>query len=397
MDLHKNRDFLLYLLTRACTATGFQMLAVAIGWHVYLLTGNVRDLGLIGLFMFAPFLLFFLLAGLAADRMDRRHIVSGFSLVDVAATFGIGGYLLSGPQSVWPIFGLLFLAATAQAFIHPASQAIVPNLVPREQLARAIATQTSVVKAAQLGGPAVGGVLIALIDIQTYFVIAALFLGGALFSSRIRTPLKVSGKEPFGLAIVLGGFRHIWRTRPVLGAVTIDLIAVLFGGVMGILPAIAKDVLHVGPEALGVLRAAPAIGGLGIAMALARFGLPWRPGAAFLGSLAIFGVAILVFSLSKSFVLSIAALAVYGGADMISVYVRQTLIQLNTPDALRGRVSAVNAVAVSASNQLGDFRAGMMSAVTGAPAAVAIGGGVVIGVTVLWMRLFPELRRLEKL
>ena len=391
-----NRDFLLLMASRGATVTAFQILSVALGWHIYERTGEVVYLGLIGLFMFLPFIGLFLFAGLAADRIDRRVIVSSCNGVDVLAVGAIGALLLNDAISVWPVFGLLLVTGSAQAFLHPALQAILPNIVPRDVFANAVAANSSVTKIGQLGGPALGGLLIAVMDVNTYFVAALLYLVAAVAAALIRTDLHVRGREPFGIGMLLGGFRHIWQTKPVLGAMSIDLVAVLFGGVMGLLPVLAVDMLHVGPEELGVMRASPAVGALVIGALLTRYGLPWRAGSAFFSSLAVFGLSILVLSLSTVFWLSLLALAIYGASDMVSVYVRQTLVQIETPDELRGRVSAVNSVSINASNQLGDFRAGVMSAAIGTPAAIALGAGVTLAVTALWYRLFPQLRALTK-
>jgi MFS family permease len=376
--------------------TAGQMLAVAVGWHVYQRTGDVWNLALIGLFMFLPVFCLFLFAGLAADRLDRKLIVVSCNVVQCVSVAAIGGYLMTGTETIWPVFGLLLVTGSAQAFLHPALQATLPNIVPREVFSNAIATMSSVNKLAQFGGPAFGGLLIALVDEAVYLVAGGLSLFAAITALLIRADLRLTDKEPFGLDLILGGFRHIWRTKPVLGAISIDLVAVLFGGVMGVLPVFAIDILQVGPEALGVMRATPGVGALVVALILARSGLPWSVGRTFFTSLTIFGLSILVFSLSTSLWLSLAALAVYGAADMVSVYVRQTLVQIETPNDLRGRVSAVNSVSINASNQLGDFRAGGMAALIGAPAAVAAGACVTLAATALWFRLFPQLRAVAR-
>lgn len=395
--LLRNRDFLLFILSRGSTVTAFQILSVAIGWHTYQRTGDALDLGLIGLFMFLPVLSLFLFAGVAADRFDRRRIVGSCNLLHGVSIASIGLYLLSTDSSViWPVFLLLLLSGSAHAFLHPALQAILPNLVPREAFPDAVAATTSVTKAAQLGGPALAGLLIALADEGTYFVGAGLFLGAALAAALLQADLRVKGKEPFGVVMLIGGFQHIWRTKPVLGAISIDLIAVLFGGVIGLLPVFAIDILEVGSEALGIMRSTPAVGALLVAGLLAKSGLPWRIGSTFFVSLGVFGLSVLVVGLSTSLWLTLLALAFYGGADMVSVYVRQTLVQLQTPDELRGRVSAVNSVSINASNQLGDFRGGATAAAIGAPGAVALGAGVTLAATVAWCLLFPALRKLER-
>lgn len=395
--LLKNTNFLLFILGRGGTVTAFQILSVSVGWHVYQRTGDVFDLGLIGLFMFLPVISLFLIAGFAADRFDRRRIAGACNLLHGFSMALVGSYLLTTDGSaIWPVFTLLVLSGSAQTFLHPALQATLPNIVPREVFANAVAAATSVTKAAQLGGPALAGLLIALVDEGTYFVGTALFLCAAVAAFLLRADLNAGCKEPFGIAVLIRGFRHIWTTKTVLGAISIDLVAVLFGGVMGLLPVFAIDVLNVGPEALGIMRATPAVGALFVAALLARSGLPWRVGLTFFLSLGFFGLSVLVIGLSTSLWLTLLALAVYGGTDMVSVYVRQTLVQLQTPDHLRGRVSAVNSVSINASNQLGDFRGGVMSAMIGAPGAVAVGAFATLAATAAWFILFPGLRKLER-
>jgi len=395
--LLKNRNFLLFVFSRAGTVTAFQILSVAVGWHVYQRTGEVLNLGLVGLFMFLPVVSLFLVAGFAADRFDRRRIIGACNLLHCFSMAAMGVYLLAvGGSEVWPVFLLLMLSGSAHAFLHPALQATLPNLVPREIFAKAVALTTSVTKAAQLGGPALAGLLIALVDEGTYLVGSTLFLVAGLSAILMRANLRTEGKEPFSVAVLVGGFRHIWTTKNVLGAISMDLVAVLFGGVMGLLPVIAIDILEVGSEALGIMRSTPAVGGLLIATILARSGLPWRVGPAFFLSLAVFGFSVLAIGLSTSFWLTILALAIYGGADMVSVYVRQTLVQLQTPDHLRGRVSAVNSVSINASNQLGDFRGGAMAAMIGAPGAIVLGAFATLVATATWFIFFPGLRKLER-
>ena len=361
------------------------------------MTGSVFDLGLVGLFQFLPVLVLFLAAGMAADRLDRRLIVAACNVLHAVAAALICAYLLLEPANVWPVFGLLAVHGSARAFLQPASQAILPNIVPRELFSNAIAISSSVNKFGQLGGPAVGGVLIALIGQWTYLVAALLFGLAAASAALIQTRLAVRGKEPFGLKTILGGFDFIWHKKIVLGAISIDLIAVLFGGVLGMLPVYAIDVLKVGPEALGLMRAMPAVGALAVALLLAQVRVTRHMGAAFFASLAVFGVAILVFSVSALFWLSLAALAVYGAADMVSVYIRQTLVQIETPDELRGRVSSVNSVSINASNELGDFRAGVMAAAIGTVPAVFVGGIVTLAATALWWKMFPDLRKVDRI
>ncbi|HSF96653.1 MAG TPA: MFS transporter [Thermohalobaculum sp.] len=395
--LWRNREFVLFLLSRVTNVLGTQIVVVAVGWHVYLMTGDPLDLGLVGLSQFAPALALFLATGLAADRYDRRIIMLLCNLAHVAVAGLLLLYTLSDKLSVWPIFAMLVLHGSARSFYFTASQAILPNLVTTAEFPRAIAWSTSANKAAQLGGPAGGGLLLAAAGDSVYLAAGIMFAVAAATTGLISTRLNVHPREPFGLAKVLSGFRFVWERKIVLGSVSIDLLAVLFGGVMGLLPVYAKDILHVGADGLGLLRAAPGLGSLAIGLLLTRIASPSNMGVLFFTALTIFGGSIVVFGLSQTFWLSLLALAVYGAADMISVYIRLMLIQIATPDAMRGRVSAVNSVAINASNELGDFRAGVMAAAVGTVPAVVIGGVATLAVTALWARLFPQMRRVDRL
>ncbi len=395
--LLRNRDFLLVVGGRTCNTMAVQALTVAVGWHVYQMTRDPLDLGLVGLAQFAPALALFLISGLASDRIDRRRILVACNLTHMVVVGLLIAILGHDAGTVWPILAVLVLHGAARSFFHTASQAILPNLVPRVQFPNAIAYSSSASKAAQLVGPALGGLLIAWVGDGVYWVILAMFALAATAAAAIGARLKVQAREPFGLAMILGGFSYVWANKLVLGAISIDLMAVLFGGVMGLLPVFASDVLHVGPDGLGLMRAMPAVGSLAVGLALTQIASPRHMGPAFFVALAIFGISIVAFSLSETFWLSLLALGVYGGADMVSVYIRQTLVQIATPDAMRGRVSAVNSVAINASNELGDFRAGVMADGIGSVPSVLVGGVVTIGITALWWRLFPGIRRVDRL
>ena len=395
-SLWHNRDFLLFVASRSGNGVGVQMLTVAVGWHVYALTGDPLDLGLIGLAQFAPNLALFLLAGLAADRFDRRLIMVICNIGHVAAVAALLAIIWQG-GSVAAILAVLVLHGTARAFYHTAAQAILPNLVEPARFPNAIAYSSSANKAAQLLGPAVGGLLIAWIGDGVYWVTLAMFaISGAVAALIARNPNRLL-RERVDLTSVLGGFLYVWNNKLVLGAISIDLLAVLFGGVMGMMPIFASDVLHVGPEGLGVMRAMPATGSLICGLVLAKIAAPRHMGPILFAALVVFSVSIVVFSLSEVFWLSLLALAIYGAGDMVSVYVRQIVVQIATPDAMRGRVSAVNSVSINASNELGDFRAGVMAAGIGTVPAVLVGGIATLGVTLLWWRLFPSLRMVDRL
>lgn len=395
--LHRNKDFLLFVATRTGNVLGIQALTTAIGWHVYELTGNALDLGLIGLAQFAPALALFLVAGVVADRVNRKLILSVSNAVHAAVTAALMVLLASGNADMPAILALLVVHGVARAFYHTTSQATLPALVSSARFPNAIAWSGSFSKAAQLGGPAAAGFLIAYAEGSVYWVILAVFALSAITAAMIKTRRPTANPERVTLTSVMAGFHYIWRTKIVLGAISIDLMAVLFGGVMAILPIYAKDILHVGADGLGLMRAMPGVGSLIVGLFLAQLAAPRHMGIAMFAALGVFGLSIVVFSLSEMFWLSLAALAVYGAADMVSVYVRQTLTQIATPDAMRGRVSAVNSVSINASNELGDFRAGLMASVIGIVPAVLAGGVITCGITLLWMRLFPGIAAIDRL
>ncbi|MEK9752983.1 MAG: MFS transporter [Rhodospirillaceae bacterium] len=397
MSIWKNPSFVAYAANRTLNVMGMHGFTVAIGWHVYKLTGDPLDLGLIGLAQFAPVLALFLVAGVTADRVERRLILIATNIVQVSTVGSILAVMLLGLSAMPVILAILVVHGAARAFYHPASQAVLPNLVVPDQFSQAIAISSSANKAAQLIGPAVGGALIAWIGDGVYPALMAFFALGAAAALVIKPGANVRRKEPISLSSILGGFAYVWRDKIVLGAISIDLLAVLFGGVMGLLPVYAKDILNVGPAELGLMRSMPAIGSLCVGMVLMQVTHPRHMGPAMFVSLACFGASIVVFGMSETFWISLAALAAYGGADMISVYVRQTLVQIATPDDMRGRVSAVNSVSINASNELGDFRAGVTAAAIGTVPAVVVGGVVTLAVTGLWVLLFPTIRRVDRL
>jgi MFS family permease len=396
-QLLSNRSFLLFVASRVFNILGVHALTVAVGWHVYQMTGDPFDLGLVGISQFAPAFALFLMAGYAADLFDRRMVLVACNAVHVLVAVLLFSFGVSGVTAVWPIFAVLGLHGAARAFFLPASQAILPNIVPPRLFPNAVAYASSAQKIGQLVGPALGGLLVALVSDWAYLAMVGLFAVAALASGLIEVPLAIRASDSAQLSSIFEGLGYIWRKKVVLGAISIDLMAVLFGGVLGILPVFASDVLHVGPDGLGLMRATPALGALGVGLVLAQLHSPGRMGLVLFASLAVFGLSIMVFSLSTWFWLSLAALAVYGGADMVSVYVRQTLVQIATPDEMRGRVTAVSTVSVNASNELGDFRAGSMAAAIGTVPAVLLGGVVTLGVAALWWRLFPDLKRVDRL
>ncbi len=395
--LLSNRNFLLFVFSRVFNILGVHALTVAVGWHIYQLTGDPLYLGLAGIVQFAPSFAFFLAAGYAADLFDRRVVIVSCNAVHVLVGVLLFALGVAGSTVVWPIFLALALHGAARAFFLPAIQAILPNIVPPLLFPNAVAYASSAQKMGQLVGPAMGGLLIAWIGDAAYLVMAGLFAAAALTGGLIAVPLAIRSSDSAALSAMFQGLIYIWRKKVVLGAISIDLMAVLFGGVLGLLPVYASDVLHVGPGGLGLMRAMPAFGALGVGLILAQLHSPGRMGLVLFASLAVFGTSIVVFSLSTWFWLSLAALMVNGASDMVSVYVRQTLVQIATPDEMRGRVSAVSTVSVNASNELGDFRAGTLAAALGTVPAVLAGGLVTLGVAALWWRLFPDLRRVDRL
>ena len=395
--LTQNRNFLLYVAIRFFNVMATHALTVAVGWHVYMLTHDPLDLGLVGLAQFAPALVLFLAAGMAADRYDRRRIVLVCNILHAAAAGLLFAALSLGQGGVGVILAILALHGAAKSFNHTATMALLPNLVPPAQFPRAVALASSVNKIAQLTGPPLGGLLVAWIGDGVYVTIIVMFALAALAAALIVADIKVRSDKTVGLDTVLDGFSYVWNNKIVLGAVSIDLMAVLLGGVMGLLPVFASDILHVGPDGLGLLRAMPAAGSLVMALVLARIAQPRHMGPTLFAALAVFGGSIIVFSLSETFWISVVALAAYGAGDMVSVYVRQTLVQIATPDEMRGRVSAINAISINASNELGDFRAGTMAGFIGTVPAVLIGGIATLAVTAIWMKIFPAMRRVDRL
>jgi len=389
--------FMRFWWARVAGTTGNQMLMVGVGWQMYELTGSAWDLGLVGLLQFLPALLLTLVAGHVADRCDRTRVLA----LCMAAQTVIALLLMAASHGHWASRGLLLWLSVAlgmaKAFQMPAQQALVPSLVPSAVLPRALAFSSMGMQTAIIGGPALGGFIYVAGASVVYAVCALAFvLAGVLFL-RIGHPHVPPPKEPVTLATVLAGFQFIWQRPVVLGAISLDLFAVLLGGAVALLPMFAKDVLHVGPWGLGLLRAAPAVGALCMSAVLTRWPITRRVGKVMFAAVAIYGVATVCFALSTVFVLSMLALWVSGAADMVSVVIRQSLVQLETPDAMRGRVSAVNSIFIGASNQLGEFESGATAALLGPVGSVLLGGIGTLAVAALWMKLFPALARRERL
>lgn len=395
--LRHHRPFLAFWLARVFTASGFQMLTVAIGWHLYQLTGNVLDLGLVGLVEFAPRVLFMLHTGHVADRYDRRKVAALCQTLQalIALALAVGSFTDNVSREL--IFVLAFLLGAARSFEMPATQALLPNVVPPGLFPRAVAASASATQAATIVAPAVGGLLYALGSTWVYGPTVALYLIACLLTLSLDARRQQPQPDRANLDSLLAGIRFI-RSRPdILGAISLDLFAVLLGGATALLPVFAKDILLTGAWGLGLLRSAPAVGALLMSLWLARFPVERKVGLTMFTAVGIFGVATIAFGLSTSFWFSLAVLVVLGAADMISMVIRSAFVQLETPDEMRGRVSAVNGLFIGASNQLGEFESGVTAHWFGTVPAVVLGGVGTLVVTGVWMKLFPTLTHRDRM
>jgi len=391
------RSFLWLLGARGAGIIAYQMVAVAVGWQIYALTGKALDLGLVGLVQFIPSALLVLVVGHTADRYDRRRIISLAQLVEAAALLMLVTATLGHWISREVIFVFVFIIGSARAFEFTTMQTMVPSLVEAEELPRAMAVNASVAQAAIIVGPMLGGFIYLAGATVVYAVSAALFLFSAIVISCLRIRPMPRSREPISLERLFAGVAFI-RSRPVLlGAISFDLFAVLLGGATALLPIYARDILLASPRGLGLLRSAPAVGAFLASLYLARFPLRHKVGRKMFNSVALFGGATIVFALSTSMLLSFLALIILGGADMLSVVIRSSLVQLETPDEMRGRVSAVNAVFIGASNQLGEFESGLTAAWFGVVPATVLGGIGTLLVVGMWRYLFPQLAQREQL
>ncbi|MET0540350.1 MAG: MFS transporter [Variovorax sp.] len=396
-DLTRQRPFMRMWTARLFGTAAAQMLLVAIGWHMYDLTGSAWDLGLVGLYQFTPALLLALYAGHVVDRHHRGRIVAACFVVQGSVALSLLVAHQSHHDSRALLLGLSVVLGCVRAFQMPAQQALTPMLVPPVMLPRAMAFSSAGMQGAIIGGPALGGLLFALGTGVVYGTVVLLFAIGCALVLRLRYVQPARVREPVTLATVFAGVDFIWRRKTVLGAVSLDLFAVLLGGAVALLPIYAKDILHTGPWGLGLLRGAPAVGALVTSIALTRRPIERNVGRTLLGAVAAFGVCMIVFGVSRSFVVSLIALAVSGGADMVNVVIRQTLVQLETPDAMRGRVSAVNSIFIGASNQLGEFESGATAALLGPVGSVVLGGVGTVLVAASWLRLFPSLAKRDRI
>lgn len=393
----RNRAFMTYWLSRLASGFAVQIQTVAVGWQVYDLTRNPLDLGLVGLSQFLPALLLVLVTGAVADRFRRRTIMAICLTAEALCAAALLAFSAAGMREVWLVFLILAAFGTARAFYGPAQQSLLPNIVPPEILSNAIALNSTGWQLATIVGPVIGGLLYGISPEAAYGTALALLLLAGILILTVPRPAQKTVAEPATWETIVAGFRYIWHEKIVLGAISLDLFAVLLGGATALLPVYARDILETGPWGLGLLRAGPGIGAVVVALYLTTHTIRDHAGRLMFAFVALFGLATVVFGISTSVWVSVLALIVMGGADMVSVYVRETLIQLWTPDQVRGRVNAVNMVFIGASNELGEFRAGLSAALIGTVPAVVVGGLGTVAVAALWYRWFPQLRRARHL
>jgi MFS family permease len=395
--LLRHPPFALFWFARVFSSGALHMQAVAIGWQVYAMTDSALALGLVGLAQFAPMVVLTLVVGQVADRYPRHVIASICQLVTGTAAAVLTVGTLGGWLAVGDIFAIVVVVGAARAFENPSMAALIPVLVPDAQLPRATAWSASANQTAQIVGPALGGLLYALGPVIAFASAGLLFFAASALSASIRIAQAARPPERPSLKSLFTGIAYVRGHPIILGTLSLDLFAVLLGSATALLPIYARDILQTGPWGLGVLRSSPAVGALAMSVFLAHHPLERRVGPVLFGAVITFGLATILFGLSANLFVSMAALLVLGAADVISVVIRFSLVQLQTPDMMRGRVSALNSLFVGASNQLGEFRSGATAALLGAVPAVMIGGIAAIVVALLWMRLFPTLRRTDRL
>jgi MFS family permease len=396
-SLFGHQPFLLYFWARSFSEFSQQIATVAVGWQIYALTHSAFALGMVGLVQFIPSALLVFVAGHAADRYDRQRVVQLCQIVEGLTAAFLAWGNLAGWLNVPEIFAALAVFGTATAFESPASAALLPGVTHDGMLQKGTALSSAGFQAAVISGPALGGLAYAVAPAVPYAVMAAFWLLAGMLNGAIRLDRPVTAKDPPTLADVFAGVGFVRHSPAILGTISLDLFAVLLGGATALMPIYARDILHTGPWGLGVLRAAPAVGALLMTVVLARHAIHRRVGIRMFQAVIIFGLTTVVFALSHRIWLSLLALVMMGAADMVSVVIRVSLVQLGTPDEMRGRVGAVNYLFVNASNQLGQFESGITAALFGAMPAAVLGGLGTIAVALLWMKLFPTLRSVERL
>ena len=389
----KNTSFVRFWCSRVLSMLGLHMQNVAIGWQLYSLTGRPLDLGLVGLAQFVPTVVLTLVGGHVADRHNRRVVVVLCQMVQACASTTLALGSASGWLDRNAVLAMVMLIGAAQAFENPSRAALVSRLVPLAQIPRAIASLTSAGQTARIVGPALGGLLYGLGPATVYGTVACLYLVGASLMATIRIAEPVARREEITPASLFSGVAFIWSRRLLRGLISLDLFAVLLGGATALLPIYARDILGTGPWGLGLLRGAPAVGALASSLVLARRPVDQSGGPIFFGAVLMFGVATVAFGVSTSLPLSLTALAVLGASDLLSVVIRHSLVQMRTPDGMRGRVSAVHSVSTNTSNQLGEFESGVLATLLGPVAAVVLGGVGTVVIAAVWAYRFPELRR----
>lgn len=396
LDALKYRDFALYALARTLATLAWQMLTVAVGWQVYALTRDPLALGLTGLVQFVPFVCLVLPAGQVADLADRRLVLIGAYACEVLSASVMLWFTLTKQTEVWPVYVAMAFFGAGRALWMPTGQAIMPNLVPPAVFPRALALNSTVNQAAAIAGPSLGGLLYLLGPTVVYGTVFAFLVCAMGFVIAIRPMPPQTRAARWHWRETLEGLHFVFRRRTVLGALSLDLFAVLFGGATALLPIFAADVLHVGPAGLGLLRTAPGIGAVLTAVVLAAHPITRHVGRWMFGGVALYGVATLVFGASTHVGLSLVALCVLGAGDMVSIYIRHMLVQLETPDSIRGRVSAVNAIFIGSSNELGEFESGLTAKLFGLVPAVLLGGVATLVVVAGCMKAFPALRTMDR-
>ncbi|MEM7569733.1 MAG: MFS transporter [Pseudomonadota bacterium] len=405
LSVFRHRAYLHYWIMRQLVSASRQMGAVAIGFHIYGLARETRSveesallLGFVGLAQFLPVFFLSLLGGQIADTYNRKIILVIVNVVRLAAyAILVTTPLLATETAIWTIFAMAALLGVTNAFSPAAANALYPNLVPREDIRQAIAINSIGFQVSSIAGPAIGGFLYILGPDAVYSTCTVMSVLASLAIATARTPAQQKPTATARLELIIEGLRFIWSNKLLLGAISLDLVVVLFAGATALLPIFAKEVLGVGAEGLGVLRAAPAVGAALVAVTLAYKPLTRKSGAWMLWSIGVYGAATLVFGLSTLFWVSLIALAVSGAADMISVYVRQSIVQLTTPDTMRGRVSSVSFIFVSASNELGEFESGVAARFLGPVGAVVLGGAMAVFTAAIWPKVFPALARVDEI
>ena len=396
-NLFRHPPFLFFFTARGFSKFCYQIGAVAVGWQVYELTNSALDLGLVGLAQFIPMAMLVFVAGHAADRFDRRRVVQISQLIAAAVAVFLAWGSFAGWLNATEIFAAVAVLGAATAFESPASAAMLPLVTPAGLLQRGTALSSATFQIATIAGPALGGLLYAAAPGAPYAIMAGFWVLAAILNGLIALKREAAPAEPPTLAALFAGVGFVRRNPSILGTISLDLFAVLLGGVTALLPIYARDILHTGAWGLGVLRGAPAVGALIMAVTLARYSIKRRVGMRMFQAVIVFGLATVIFALSHWLWLSMLALVVLGAADMVSVVIRVSLVQLGTPNEMRGRVGAVNYLFINASSQLGEFESGVAAALLGAVPAAALGGIGTIAIALLWMKLFPTLRDVERL